>query len=64
VTSEYYWCLTHGTVEEGKQCRAVERLGPYATEEEARSWRDRHEGRHESWKQDDERWEEQDPDER
>ncbi len=32
---EWYYCLQHGTVEEGPQCRAADRMGPYATREEA-----------------------------
>lgn len=32
---EWFYCLKHGTVEEGPQCRAADRFGPYATREEA-----------------------------
>ncbi|WP_030617929.1 hypothetical protein [Streptomyces sclerotialus] len=32
---EWYYCLKHGTVEEGPECRAADRMGPYATREEA-----------------------------
>jgi len=33
--SQYWWCLTHGRVEEGHVCANLERLGPYGTREEA-----------------------------
>ncbi len=33
---EYYYCLLHKTVEQGQSCANSERLGPYATEAEAR----------------------------
>ncbi|MFP3990930.1 hypothetical protein U9R90_26370 [Streptomyces sp. E11-3] len=32
---EWYFCLRHGTVEEGPECRALDRFGPYTTREEA-----------------------------
>ncbi|MHC0432228.1 hypothetical protein ACX6XY_18875 [Streptomyces sp. O3] len=32
---EWYFCLRHGKVEEGPECRAADRFGPYATREEA-----------------------------
>ncbi|SEC60763.1 hypothetical protein SAMN05428945_3364 [Streptomyces sp. 2224.1] len=32
---EWFYCLEHRTVEEGPQCRAADRLGPYPTREEA-----------------------------
>ncbi|MFB7271936.1 hypothetical protein [Streptomyces sp. NPDC056244] len=32
---EWYYCLRHRTVEEGPQCRAADRFGPYPTPEEA-----------------------------
>lgn len=61
--TEYWWCLTHGEVEQGRVCRADDRLGPYATPEEARAWRERHESREERWEDEDRRWrgEEDDP---
>lgn len=54
--AEYWWCLTHGRVERGAACRAADRLGPYATEEEALRWRERHEHRDEAWEEEDRRW--------
>jgi hypothetical protein len=32
---EWYYCLRHRKVEEGPECPARNRLGPYATREEA-----------------------------
>jgi hypothetical protein len=32
---EWFYCLRHRTVEEGPECRGVDRLGPYATRAEA-----------------------------
>ena len=52
----YYWCLEHQRVEQGTVCKAVNRLGPYGSEEEARSWSERVEGRNDAWEAEDERW--------
>lgn len=54
--SDYYWCLQHEQVEEGRVCRAAARMGPYETPEAARSWRDRVEQRDEVWDAADEAW--------
>ncbi|WP_212910553.1 hypothetical protein [Streptomyces sp. TS71-3] len=32
---EWYYCIKHHKVEEGPECPAKNRLGPYATREEA-----------------------------
>lgn len=32
---EWYYCLKHGKVEEGPECPAKDRLGPYGTRAEA-----------------------------
>jgi len=32
---KWYYCLKHQTVEQGQGCAGTERLGPYATREEA-----------------------------
>jgi hypothetical protein len=53
---DFYYCLTHHEVEQGTICRADNRLGPYATAEEARGWKQRHEGREETWEEEDKRW--------
>lgn len=31
----WYWCLTHGEVEQGAGCANMNRLGPYGTAEQA-----------------------------
>jgi hypothetical protein len=52
----FYLCMEHGTVEEGRSCRAAVRLGPYDSPDEARRWRERVEARDEAWQAEDERW--------
>ena len=32
---QWYYCLNHKTVEQGQSCANSERLGPYATAQEA-----------------------------
>ncbi len=32
---EWYYCLKHARVEEGPECRAADRMGPYGSREEA-----------------------------
>ncbi len=32
---QWYYCLNHKTVEQGQSCANSERLGPYATPQEA-----------------------------
>ncbi|WTG88488.1 hypothetical protein OH807_13440 [Kitasatospora sp. NBC_01560] len=32
---EWFYCIKHAKVEEGPECPAKDRLGPYATREEA-----------------------------
>ncbi len=53
----FYWCLTHGEVEVGEQCRAQDRLGPYPSADAARNWKATHESRQEKWEDEDEKWE-------
>lgn len=54
--TEYWWCLTHDRVEHGSLCKADNRLGPYASEADARAWRERHETREDAWDEQDKRW--------
>ncbi|MGK5640979.1 hypothetical protein ACSNOK_22085 [Streptomyces sp. URMC 126] len=49
---EWYYCLKHGTVEEGPQCRAADRFGPYATREEASRAMDTAREREAEWRED------------
>jgi hypothetical protein len=32
---QWWWCLEHNRVEQGKGCANMNRLGPYASEQEA-----------------------------
>ncbi|MGE7434356.1 hypothetical protein [Kitasatospora sp. NPDC001175] len=34
-SGEWFYCIKHAKVEEGPECPAKDRLGPYATREEA-----------------------------
>ena len=55
--SRWYWCLEHDRAEpEREACRATTRLGPYASPEEARRWKDRVEARNDAWDEQDEDW--------
>lgn len=54
---QWWWCLRHGRAEPGDpSCKASSRLGPYASEEEARAYAERVEARNEAWEDEDERW--------
>ncbi|AUG76937.1 hypothetical protein CFP65_2079 [Kitasatospora sp. MMS16-BH015] len=53
---EWYWCLKHAKVEEGPECAAKDRLGPYATREEAARALDTAAERNEEWREEDSRW--------
>jgi hypothetical protein len=55
--TKWYWCLKHGTVEQGVTCPAANRMGPYDTADQAAAWRERVERRNQQWDDDDERWE-------
>ncbi|GAA0362849.1 hypothetical protein QZH56_26265 [Streptomyces olivoreticuli] len=52
---EWYYCLKHGAVEEGPECRAADRMGPYETREEAAHAMETARQRNEEW-QEDPRW--------
>ncbi|MEU7134004.1 hypothetical protein [Streptomyces sp. NPDC046261] len=49
---EWYYCLKHGTVEEGPECRAADRMGPYDSREEASHAMERAREREEAWRED------------
>ncbi|GAA0434731.1 hypothetical protein [Streptomyces luteireticuli] len=49
---EWYYCLEHRAVEEGPQCRAADRMGPYATREEAARAMETARERDEAWRED------------
>ncbi|WP_233580617.1 hypothetical protein [Streptomyces triticirhizae] len=57
---EWYYCLRHGKVEEGLECPAKDRMGPYASREEAARAIEIARDRDDSWRQDP-RWND-DPD--
>ncbi|MEU6119212.1 hypothetical protein ABZ840_32315 [Streptomyces sp. NPDC047117] len=52
---EWYYCLKHGTVEEGPECRAADRMGPYASREEASHAMETARERNAEW-ENDSRW--------
>lgn len=55
---QWYFCLDHDRAEpEGEACKADNRLGPYASREEAEAWRERVESRNDDWDEQDEKWE-------
>ncbi|MCX2967800.1 hypothetical protein WDH52_20855 [Streptomyces sp. TRM70308] len=60
---EWYYCLKHGTVEEGPQCRALDRFGPYASREEAAHAMETARERNQEWREEDARWRGEDGDE-
>lgn len=49
---EYWFCLTHKTVEPVQGCRNSDRLGPYPTQAEAARALDKVEERNEAWDND------------
>jgi len=50
--AEYWFCLKHHTVEDAGGCKNADRLGPYATSEEASRALDKVEERNEDWDND------------
>jgi hypothetical protein len=50
----WWYCLKHGNVEQGPGCPGKDRLGPYATREEAEHALDRVQERNEEWDAQDE----------
>ncbi|HXF21030.1 MAG TPA: hypothetical protein VN597_11280 [Streptosporangiaceae bacterium] len=50
----WWYCLTHQNVEQGPGCPGKDRLGPYATREEAEHALDRVRERNEEWDAQDE----------
>jgi hypothetical protein len=56
---EWYYCLKHRTVEEGPECPAKDRFGPYATRGEAERAMDLARERDAAWRNDP-RWRDDD----
>ena len=55
--SDWYWCLTHERPEAVSERDDPDNsLGPYATEDEARNWKQRNEDRAAAWKAQDLEW--------
>ena len=50
--TEFWFCLTHHAVEGEEGCRNQDRLGPYATYEEASRALDKVQERNEDWDND------------
>jgi hypothetical protein len=50
---EWYYCLKHKTAEEGLQCPAKQRMGPYQSREEAEHAMEIVAERNEEWDTDD-----------
>ncbi|WP_130864972.1 hypothetical protein [Acidipropionibacterium timonense] len=46
---EYYWCLTHHSVEPWDGCRSGDRLGPYPSAAQAAQALDRAQARNDAW---------------
>ncbi len=49
---QYYWCLKHRRVEPFEGCKALDRLGPYPTMDDAAHALDRVKERNERWDND------------
>ena len=49
---QWYWCLDHHRVEPFEGCRSNDRLGPYATREEAEQALDKVAERNDAWDND------------
>ena len=52
MAEEYWFCLKHQAVEGAEGCRSQDRLGPYATADEASRALDKVAERNENWDND------------
>ena len=52
AAEEYWFCLKHHTVEGEEGCKSADRLGPYATADEASRALDKVQERNENWDND------------
>ncbi|MEJ7707598.1 MAG: hypothetical protein WKF82_10215 [Nocardioidaceae bacterium] len=52
MAGQYYYCLDHNSVEGADGCKSADRLGPYATREEATNALDKVQQRNEDWDND------------
>ncbi len=46
---QWYYCFKHKKVEPRDQCRQMDRMGPYLTQEDAENWRERVVARNKAW---------------
>ncbi len=51
---EWYYCFKHDKVEMLHECKRRDRMGPYATPEDAANWRERVAARNAEWEKGDE----------
>ncbi|MBN9105434.1 MAG: hypothetical protein J0I14_10565 [Propionibacteriaceae bacterium] len=58
----WYYCLTHHTVEPFEGCKALDRLGPYPTPEDAAHALERVAERNEVWDEEDRAWDDDEDD--
>jgi hypothetical protein len=55
--SEWYWCLDHKAAEPADHaCSPENRMGPYASRDEAERWKERVADRNETWDREDAEW--------
>jgi len=52
MAERYFFCLEHHTVETEDGCRAADRLGPYASRDEAERALEKVQERNEAWDND------------
>ncbi|MFT4264937.1 MAG: hypothetical protein QM572_16250 [Nocardioides sp.] len=57
-TPEYWFCLKHHAVEGREGCKSADRLGPYATREEAARALEKVQENNERWDEEDRKWNE------
>ncbi|MEJ7742035.1 MAG: hypothetical protein WKF73_05480 [Nocardioidaceae bacterium] len=55
MAEQYYYCLDHKSVESEAGCKSADRLGPYASRDEASQALEKVEQRNETW-DNDPRW--------
>jgi hypothetical protein len=53
---DWYFCLKHLRVEQGAGCPDKDRMGPYASEDEASKALETAAARNEAWESDDDDW--------
>lgn len=53
-TGRWYYCFKHKKVETQDECHLRDRMGPYATREDAENWQERVAERNAEWDRQDE----------